>query len=123
MRCESALALAALASRGELNNRKQARLREHFTGCESCRRAAKEAEALDGALRASLSRPSIAIDLRPAVMRRLPEARPAFPWLASPRWLPAGAACAAVAVAAFGWMGLIRGRPSPRQVVVRPVQP
>src|SRR5205085_4201718 len=114
MRCESALEFAALASRGELDNRKRERLRNHLAGCEACRRAEKEAEALDGALRSNLGRPAIAIDLRPAVMRRLPEPRPALPWFATPRWLPAGAGFAA-AIALAGWFGFHRA-PAPYSV-------
>src|SRR3954470_17439366 len=118
MRCESALELAALASRGELDNREQERLRNHLAGCEACRRVEKEAEALDGALRSTLGRPAIAIDLRPAVMRRLPEPRPALPWLATTRWLPAGAGFAA-AIALAGWFGFHRP-PAPRPSVNPP---
>src|SRR5436305_1125447 len=45
MRCESALALAGQASRGELDHRKAEPLREHLAGRQSCRPPAEQAGA------------------------------------------------------------------------------
>src|SRR5581483_11828611 len=104
MRCEKALELAAMASRGELEPGKQDRLREHLAGCDGCRGAARASESLDGALRAALGRPPLAIDLRPEVMRRLPAApAPISPrnWILPPRWAAAAGLAAAAGVAAL----------------------
>src|SRR5207247_731143 len=109
MTCTRARWLAALATRGELGARQDGMLQAHLGGCEACRAAVGETKRLEDGLRVSLGRLP-AVDLRPAVMRRLADTSPAPRPLPFPRRIPARTAFAAVGAmtALFGWL-LLRG--------------
>jgi ferric-dicitrate binding protein FerR (iron transport regulator) len=112
MTCRKARWLAAAAARGELSGRQEIELQQHLGSCEACRNAAGEADRLDVHLRTSLGHLP-AVDLRPAVMRRLEEVTPPRR-LPLPRWAAGATFAAAGAVTVlFGW-ALLRGPSSPR---------
>jgi hypothetical protein len=117
--------MAAQAARSEASECQAEALRSHLAGCAECRRQAAAAEQLDGALRASLSRPAPAIDLRPEVMRRISAARATARWPTQRRWLPAatGLAAAAFAAGLFGWWQLRPTTPGIRPETVGPQLP
>ncbi len=113
MNCKRATYLSSREFRGELSDRDRQALHGHRASCAACRQSAREGARLDQSLRAALGHRLTAIDLRPAVMRRLDAApRPARFSLASflrppvpvRRTAPAlGIGLAAVVAALLAW--------------------